>query len=369
MEESIIMNAFPQYNGQRVLVTGHTGFKGSWLCEWLINIGAEVYGYSLNPPTKPSLFNQLHLAHRIKEHKIGDIRDLDSLTQFMQHVKPAFVFHLAAQPLVIRSYKKPVETFETNVMGTVNILEAARKVYCQRKTNRNCSIVCITTDKCYENIETTRPYRESDPMGGFDPYSCSKGCDELLISSYRRSFFGSPDSRVWVASARAGNVIGGGDWATDRIVPDAMRAIATKSTVIVRNPDSVRPWQHVLEPLSGYLMLGAALASRTRYSEYASGFNFGPNSKDNHSVKELINEILRWSDGNWEAASVKNAAHESKLLRLDIKKANRILGWKPRLDFNTAVKNTAVWYNSVLDGGNPLCITQGQIQEYMQAAR
>ena len=369
MAESVKMNAFHQYKGQRVLVTGHTGFKGSWLCEWLVSLGAEVYGYSLNPPTRPSLFNQLHLAHRIKEHRIGDIRDLDALTRFMQHVKPAFVFHLAAQPLVIRSYKKPVETFETNVMGTVNILEAARKVYCQRKTNRNCSIVCITTDKCYENTETARPYRENDPMGGFDPYSCSKGCDELLISSYRRSFFGTPGSRVWVASARAGNVIGGGDWAKDRIIPDAMRAISANSKIIVRNPNSIRPWQHVLEPLSGYLVLGVALASRTRYGEYASGFNFGPDPKDNHSVGELVGEILKWTKGSWRAAPAKNAAHESKLLRLDIAKAKRILGWKPKWDFGTAAKNTALWYSSVLSGESPLSVTQRQIEEYTDNPR
>lgn len=246
---------FDCYNGARVWVTGHTGFKGSWLCEWLLALGAEVHGFALPPPTRPSLFNQLKLAKRIKSHTISDIRDLAAVKAAMRRVKPDFVFHLAAQPLVRLSYEKPVETFDTNVMGTVNVLEAARQAFCCGKTRHNCSIVCVTTDKCYENRETARPYREDDPMGGYDPYSCSKGCDELLISSYRRSFFGTSGSPVWVASARAGNVIGGGDWAKDRIVPDCMRALAKGEAIPVRNKVSTRPWQHVLEPLGGYLTL------------------------------------------------------------------------------------------------------------------
>ena len=208
------------YRNRKVLVTGHTGFKGSWLCEWLLALGAEVHGLALPPPTKPSLFNQLRLARRIKSHTIGDIRDLAAVKCVMRRVKPDFVFHLAAQPLVRLSYEKPVETFDTNVMGTVNVLEAARL------TGRKISVVCITTDKVYENNEKGRPFRETDPFGGYDPYSASKGACEIAISSYRRSFFNTPDSPVWVASARAGNVIGGGDWAKDRIVPDAMRALA-----------------------------------------------------------------------------------------------------------------------------------------------
>ena len=208
------------YRNRRVLVTGHTGFKGSWLCEWLLALGAEVHGLALPPPTRPSLFSQLGLARRIKSHTICDIRDLAAVKGVVRRVKPDFVFHLAAQPLVRLSYEKPVETFATNVMGTVHVLEALRSL------RKKCSAVMVTTDKCYENRETKRPYREDDPMGGYDPYSCSKGCDELLISSYRRSFFGTPESPVWVASARAGNVVGGGDWAKDRIVPDCMRAIA-----------------------------------------------------------------------------------------------------------------------------------------------
>ncbi len=358
------MSEYSQYKGQRILVTGHTGFKGSWLCECLLSLGAEVYGYSLPPPTKPSLFNQLHLGRRIREHIIGDIKDLKSLTKFMQHVKPAFVFHLAAQPLVIRSYKEPVETFETNVMGTVNVLEAARKVFCSGKTRHTCSVVCITTDKCYENMETKRPYRETDPMGGFDPYSCSKGCDELLISSYRRSFFGTPTSPVWVASARAGNVIGGGDWARDRIVPDCMRALAKGDIIPVRNKTSTRPWQHVLEPLGGYLTLGAALASRKRFADFASGFNFGPDPRGNRTVKELIEEILKWTNGKWVDKSNPSAVHEAGLLNLDIHKAKDILGWKPRWKFEKTIEETVKWYEAVRNGAKPIAITQQQIMEY-----
>ena len=359
------------YKDKRVLVTGHTGFKGSWLCEWLLSLGAEVHGFALEPPTRPSLFKQLKLAKRIASHTFGDVRDLPAVVATMRRVKPDFVFHLAAQPLVRLSYEKPVDTFEVNVMGTVNVLEAARRVYGlgrtqfgHRDTRHRLSIVCITTDKCYENKETTRPYREDDPMGGFDPYSCSKGCDELLISSYRRSFFGSPDSPVWVASARAGNVIGGGDWAKDRIVPDCMRALARGEPIPVRNKVSTRPWQHVLEPLSGYLTLGAALGSRERFGEYAGGFNFGPNPKDNRTVKELVEEILRWRSGRWVDRSDPAAVHEAGLLNLDIRKARRILGWKPRWNFTEAVRQTVEWYRAVEKGADPIATTQRQIEVY-----
>lgn len=352
------MNITDVYKGKRVLVTGHTGFKGSWLCEWLLSLGAEVHGYALPPPTKPSLFNQLRLSRRIKSHTIGDIRNLAAVKTIVRQIKPDFVFHLAAQPLVRYSYDHPVETFETNVMGTVNILEACRAL------KRHCSVVCITTDKCYENKETARPYKEDDPMGGYDPYSCSKGCDELLISSYRRSFFGTPDSPVWVASARAGNVIGGGDWALDRIVPDCMRSLDKGEAIPVRNKVSTRPWQHVLEPLSGYLTLGAALASRTRFADYASGFNFGPDPKANRTVKELVEEILKHRKGEWIDRSDPNAVHEAGLLNLDIRKAKRILGWRPRWNFETTIEKTAYWYNNIGEGANVQKTTLAQIKEY-----
>ena len=351
---------FRIYKNKKVLVTGHTGFKGSWLCEWLLALGAEVHGLALPPPTKPSLFNQLRLAKRIKSHTIGDIRDLATVRGVMRRVRPDFVFHLAAQPLVRLSYEKPVETFATNVMGTVHVLEALRSL------KRKCSAVMVTTDKCYENRETRRPYREDDPMGGYDPYSCSKGCDELLISSYRRSFFGTPDSPVWVASARAGNVIGGGDWAKDRIVPDCMRSIARGEAIPVRNKVSTRPWQHVLEPLGGYLALGAALDSRTRFADYASGFNFGPDPRANRTVKDLVAEILKWTRGKWIDKSDPHAVHEAGLLNLDIRKARRVLGWKPKWNFEKTVEETVRWYEAVRNGESPLEATQKQVCKYSE---
>ena len=377
---------FEGYRGKKVLVTGHTGFKGSWLCEWLLALGAEVHGFALEPPTKPSLFKQLKLAKRIASHTIGDIRDLSAVVRTMRRVKPDFIFHLAAQPLVRLSYEKPVETFEVNVMGTVNVLEAARRVYGLGRTQfghqisgghasghqisgghasgQQVSIVCVTTDKCYENRETSHPYREDEPMGGYDPYSCSKGCDELLIASYRRSFFGTPDSPVWVASARAGNVIGGGDWAKDRIVPDCMRALAKGQPIPVRNKVSTRPWQHVLEPLSGYLTLGAALAARERFDEVCGGFNFGPNPRANRTVKELVEEILKWENGSWVDKSDPHAVHEAGLLNLSIVKARRILGWRPRWGFAETVKQTIGWYGAVAHGMDPKLATQEQIAAY-----
>ena len=352
------------YRGRRVFVTGHTGFKGSWLCEWLVALGAEVYGFALEPPTRPSLFSQLRLGRRIAMDIRGDVRDLASVASAMRRVKPDFVFHLAAQPLVRLSYEKPVETFDTNVMGTVNVLEAARQAFCRGRARRNCSVVCVTTDKCYENKETSRPYKEDDPMGGYDPYSCSKGCDELVVSSYRRSFFWTPDSPVWVASARAGNVIGGGDWAKDRIVPDCMRALAKGESIPVRNKVSTRPWQHVLEPLGGYLKLGAALAARERFDETCGGFNFGPDPKANRTVKDLVTEILKHVKGAWIDRSDPGAVHEAGLLNLDIRKAKRVLGWKPRWGFEQTVGETVKWYESVRRGESPIAMTQRQVKEY-----
>lgn len=339
-------------------MTGHTGFKGAWLCEWLLSIGAEVYGLALPPTTKPSLFNQLKLAKRIKGHVIGDIRDLKTVQDEITRTKPDFLFHLAAQPLVRLSYKEPVATFDTNVMGTVHVLEACRKL------KNQCSVVCITTDKVYENNEKGRPFKESDPFGGYDPYSASKGACEVVISSFRRSYFNDPSCNVWVASARAGNVIGGGDWALDRIVPDSMRALDRGEAIPVRNKVSTRPWQHVLEPLGGYLTLGAALASRTRFNDYASGFNFGPDPKANRSVKDLVEEILKWREGKWEDRSDPNAVHEAVLLNLDIRKARRILGWKPRWGFGSTIEKTVRWYNEVGNGANVQKTTLAQIKEY-----
>ena len=356
--EGVVKRAGAVYAGRRVLVTGHTGFKGSWLCEWLLSLGAQVHGLALPPPTNPSLFNQLGLADRLASHTLGDIRDLTTVCEVITRVQPEFVFHLAAQPLVRLSYVQPVETFATNVMGTVHVLEACRAL------QHRCSLVCITTDKCYENRETGRAYREDDPMGGYDPYSCSKGCDELVISSYRRSFFGTPEGPVWVASARAGNVIGGGDWAADRLVPDCIRALAAGRPIPVRNRFSTRPWQHVLEPLGGYLTLGAALDARQDFA-IASGFNFGPDPAANRSVLELVQELLKHAPGSWEDRTEPNAPHEAGLLNLDIAKARASLGWCPRWDFSQTIAATVAWYQAVHNGANPLAITQAQLKEFI----
>ena len=356
---------FECYRGRRVFVTGHTGFKGSWLCEWLMSLGSEVHGFALEPPTEPALFNQLGLARRIASHTIGDIRDREALAKAVAAADPDFVFHLAAQPLVRLSYREPVETFDTNVMGTVNLLEAvrqhARTLGERRKT---CSVVCITTDKVYENNESGQAYKETDPFGGYDPYSASKGACEIAIASYRRSFFNDPANPVWVASARAGNVIGGGDWALDRIVPDCMRALDRGETIPVRNKVSTRPWQHVLEPLGGYLVLGAALATRTRFADYASGFNFGPDPSANRTVKDLVAEILKHRAGRWEDRSDPKAAHEAGLLNLDITKAREVLGWTPRWNFETTIAKTVEWYVAVAVGEGAAELTVRQIRDY-----
>ena len=345
------------YKGKKVLLTGHTGFKGSWMTVMLVNAGAEVIGYSTCSKTETRLFDLCGIKDQIIHIK-GDVRDLSHLIDVFHEYEPEIVIHMAAQPIVRDSYADPVGTYETNVMGTVNVCEAVRQ------TSSVKSFLNVTTDKVYENNEKGRPFRETDPFGGHDPYSASKGACEIVISSYRRSFFGTPDSPVWVASARAGNVIGGGDWAKDRIVPDAMRALAKGATIPVRNSASTRPWQHVLEPLGGYLALGAALAKRERFDEVCGGFNFGPDPKANRTVKELVEEMLKWREGAWVDKSDPNAVHEAGLLNLDIRKARRVLGWKPRWDFEETVKNTVQWYAAVANGANPVEATNAQIMGY-----
>ena len=345
---------FEAYSGKRVFVTGHTGFKGSWLCEMLLMAEAEVYGYALKPPTKPSLFTQLKLAKRIKSHVIGDVRDLKSLTAALRAAKPDYVFHLAAQPLVRESYRQPVKTFDTNVMGTVNVLEAVRRIV------RKCRVVCITTDKVYENDNKGRAFKESDPLGGSDPYSASKGACEIAISSYRRSFFSAPDCPVRVASARAGNVIGGGDWAADRIVPDAMRAFLCGRTLTVRNRKSTRPWQHVLEPLTGYLTLGL--------SECDGAFNFGPDEKTVKTVGQLVTELKRhFPKAKIADRTDPKAPKEAKLLRLDSAKARKSLGWTPRWDFRKTIGATAEWYKAVAAGADVRLVTDLQIESHLNS--
>lgn len=357
--------------GKRVLVTGHTGFKGAWLCEWLLSLEAEVWGYSLPPPTEPSLFAQLDLGRRIRHHQIGDIGDAVALKAAVIRAQPDFVFHLAAQPLVRQSYATPVETYATNVMGTIHVLEALRGL------TRPCAAVLITTDKCYENREIRHAYREEDPLGGYDPYSSSKAAAEVAIASWRRSFFPVAQvaqgkvAPVGVASARAGNVIGGGDWAQDRIIPDCMRALAKGQAIAVRNPRATRPWQHVLEPLGGYLSLGAQIhqalgqADAGRLEQLGSAFNFGPEPEANRPVREVVEEILRHWPGRWVDASVANAPHEAGLLNLAIDKARDVLGWRPRWGFATTIKQTVDWYRQGANAA-PACadFTRQQIAAY-----
>lgn len=340
------------FAGKRVFITGHTGFKGAWLCEWLLQLGAEVHGYSLPPPTQPALFEELQLASRIR-HREGDVRDATALDAAVADTAPDFVFHLAAQSLVRRSYADPIGTLATNVMGTANLLHALRSA------EKPCAVVVVTSDKCYDNHEAGRDYREGDVLGGRDPYSASKAAAEIVTAAWRDSFY-SPDKigrggpPVAVASARAGNVIGGGDWAADRLMPDCVRALRANQPIVIRNPDSVRPWQHVLEPLSGYLELAAQLhaalsAASTNGAALrtlCSAFNFGPALSDHQPVRALVDEVLRHWPGKVEVRIDPNAPHEARLLHLSTEKAERVLNWKPRWHLTQAVEKTVAWYRS-----------------------
>ena len=331
------------WQGRKVLLTGHTGFKGSWLALWLNELGAQVTGLALAPEGGLNLFDQLQLD-RLLDHRLGDIRDPDLLKVIVAETQPEVVFHLAAQPLVRLSYQEPVATWSTNVMGTIHLLEALRLL------DQPCSAVLITTDKVYRNSEWLYGYRENDPLGGHDPYSSSKAAAEMAIASWRSSFCGmSPHQtpHLRVASARAGNVIGGGDWALDRIVPDAMRALSRGEPIGVRNPGATRPWQHVLEPLGGYLRLAEYLTSS---AELASAFNFGPQLEANRPVRELVEEALRHWPGHWKDQSDSSAPHEASLLNLVIDKAHHQLGWAPRWGFATTVERTVNWYRRVQEG-------------------
>ncbi len=345
------------YRGRRVLVTGHTGFKGSWLCEWLLAMGAIVRGFSLPPPTKPSLFEQLGLANRLDDQVIADIREPGAIAAAIGEFQPDYVFHLAAQPLVRASYQIPVETFQTNVIGTCLVLDAVRLA------GRACSVVIATTDKCYENQGQGRAFTEADRLGGHDPYSASKAAAELIVASYRDSFFSGPSSGIFVASARAGNVIGGGDWSEDRIVPDAVRALAESRPIPVRNPGSVRPWQHVLEPLAGYLVLGARLTER---AEFRSAFNFGPQGDSQRTVQDLVEGILRVWPGSWVNESPAVAPHEAAHLTLSTRKAEEHLSWKPVWAFDETIRETIAWYRQPASQAGPF--TRGQITRFTEAA-
>ncbi len=361
------MTAFGDiYRGKRVLLTGHTGFKGSWLAEWLLSLGAEVTGLALSPATTPALFDELGLASRL-HHRLGDIRDLGVVRQAVDAAKPDFVFHLAAQPLVRLSYEQPVETYATNVLGTVHVLEAIRLA------KLPCVVVAVTTDKCYENKEWVHSYREEDPMGGHDPYRSSKGAAELVISAYRRSYFPGADSPVKLASGRAGNVIGGGDWALDRIVPDCIRALHRGETIPVRNKVATRPWQHVLEPLSGYLQLGASLHRASAppvLQPLCGGFNFGPALASNRTVADLVQEVLKHWPGRWEDRSDPKAVHEAKLLNLATDKAFHFLKWQPVWDFPQTIERTVTWYRRCsADASEAPTLTARQIADYAADAK
>jgi len=356
-----IFNSF--YKGKRVFVTGHTGFKGSWLTEWLLSLGAEVHGFALDPQPHEILFDQLKLAGRIASDTRADISDRQALRDAISNAKPDVILHLAAQPLVRLSYDIPVETFATNIMGTAHVLDAVRTL------GKPCSVVAITTDKCYHNREWLHAYREEDAMGGHDPYSASKGATELVISSYRSSFFNA-GSGIRLASARAGNVIGGGDWAIDRIIPDCIRAIRKGESIPVRNKIATRPWQHVLEPLSGYLHLAARLAQadKNELPSLASAFNFGPSLMSNKTVAELVQELIKTTGGNWSDASDPNALHEASKLNLATDKAFHLLQWQPVWSFEETISKTAEWYIEENEGQPPAHLTHSQIQSYQSDA-
>ena len=327
------------YKNKKVFLTGHTGFKGSWMLYWLHLIGAEVKGYSLAPENKFDLYNTIN-GNSLCDSVIADIRNGERLTEEILSFEPDFIFHLAAQPLVRLSYEIPSETFAVNAIGTAHILDAVRRL------SNPCTVVLITTDKVYENKEWHYPYRENDRLGGYDPYSASKACAELIISSYRNSFFNTANYSVHqksIASARAGNVIGGGDWAKDRIIPDIIRALKNGDPISVRNPNSIRPWQHVLEPVGGYLHLGAKMIENPVL--YSDSWNFGPQPEDNLTVEELVNIALSaWGSGKYNNTTISDQPHEAGLLKLDISKTVNALGWKPKYNARISINKTLEWY-------------------------
>lgn len=350
------------YKKRRVLITGHTGFKGSWLCILLNKLGADVYGYALEPPTNPSLYVEAEIDDLVTSY-IGDIRDFESLRKVISIVQPEIVFHMAAQPLVRMSYKFPIETYSINVMGTVHLLEACRLIPSVR------AIVNVTSDKCYENKEWHWGYRENEPMGGYDPYSNSKGCAELVTSSYRNSYFNPKDYHnhgVAIASARAGNVIGGGDWAEDRLLPDFFRAIMQRKEVIIRSPYAIRPWQHVLEPLSGYLTLAEKLFSEG--PKYGEGWNFGPDDFNSKNVEWIINSICHiWGEGASYSIDGNPHPHEANYLKLDCSKVLAELNWFPRWNIQTTIETIVYWNKAFLKGENIRNITEEQIEKYFNS--
>ena len=360
LEDMVSMEKF--WQGKNVLVTGHTGFKGSWLCLWLQHCGAKVTGFALPPPTQPSLFEQARVADEMISI-IGDIRDLSALKNVMQQVQPEIVFHLAAQPLVRYSYQEPVETYATNVMGTLHILESIRSVDSVR------AAVMITTDKCYENKEWYWGYRENEPLGGHDPYSSSKACAEVLISSYRQSYFPNhhyQEHKTAIASARAGNVIGGGDWAMDRLIPDILRAIMQGKPVHIRNPYAIRPWQHVLEPLAGYLQLAEKLYQEG--VDYAQPWNFASHAEDAKPVQWIVEKMLAsWGENAGWSVETGQHPHEAHYLKLDCSKAYAELKWFPRWNLETALEKIVAWHQAQINNTNMQSFCLAQIQDYVSA--
>jgi CDP-glucose 4,6-dehydratase len=351
------------YSGKTVLITGHTGFKGSWLTAWLKELGAKVVGVALDPPTKPSHYLAANLADGMTDLRV-DIRNQVALEEVIVSAQPDFVFHLAAQALVRRSYEDPLETWQTNVLGTLHVLEALRKL------DKNCAAVIITSDKCYDNVEWVWGYRETDAMGGPDPYSASKGAAELAIKSHIKSYFPKENSKVRIASARAGNVIGGGDWAADRIVPDCVKAWSKGDVVELRNPHSTRPWQHVLEPLSAYLTLAIALSKRDEL--HGQSFNFGPQVQQNHSVLDLVQQMaLHWAQVRWQDISKSTSGpYESGLLKLNCDKALHFLHWHAVMGFDDTVRMTAEWYRAYYQKKKQIAsTTNAQISAYTTIAR
>jgi len=360
LEGVVVSDGF--WQGKKVLITGHTGFKGSWLSLWLHKLGAQLVGVSLDPPTNPSLYEQAQISKDMLSLR-ADIRDLEAIKTIFKEHKPEIVFHLAAQPLVRYSYREPVETYQTNVMGTLNILEGIRCVDSVR------AAVMITTDKCYENREWEWGYRENEPMGGHDPYSSSKGCAELLIASYRDSYFPKEkfsDHKTAIASVRAGNVIGGGDWAEDRLIPDIIRAVKSASSVHIRNPNSIRPWQHVLEPLDGYIELAEKLFDASG-SLYAEGWNFGPKEEDAQAVQWIVEKMTaQWGDGaNW-VVDDGDHPHEANYLKLDCSKAHAKLNWWPKWSLEKALGKIIEWHKAEQGDADMAAVTMQQIESYMK---
>jgi len=355
------------FAGRRVLITGHTGFKGSWLSEWLIGLGAQVWGFSLPPATRPALFRQLGLADRLN-HTVGDLRDSDAISRALAAARPDYVFHLAAQPIVRTAHSKPAETWATNVMGTVNLLEGLRML------KHPCAAVIVTTDKVYRS--SLNAHTEDHPTGANDPYGGSKAAVEIAVEAWRKAYFAIQTTRgrgfpvVAIATARSGNVIGGGDWARDRLIPDCIRALLRGEPIDVRNPLAVRPWQHVLDPLAGYLILGAelrdALEDRRigKLSELSGAFNFGPSTADHHSVRKVVTEVLKRWPGKWRKVQTKRDPPETAILRLDARKAHRLLGWRPRWKFAEALDHTVSWYQQASSPSRALEVTLGQLAEY-----